>query len=220
LSGIIWCTDNAREPLTSEKGPSWYSVSPLVFQHDGHPARISAIALSNVGANVPNSLWIGYEDGQIYNAEYRLEPSNYPSWVRCDVDRSSGNQILPRRFRTCIAVDPTDSCFAYVTFGGYRNDNVWKTSDHGQHWSNISGEIAKVRVPVNAIAVHPKTPNFLYAGTGVGVFLSRDGGRSWSPTKDSPTTCSVVDLSWMGDTLLVATHGRGVFAIQPLASPR
>jgi hypothetical protein len=141
-----------------------------VFQHDGHPARISAIALSNVGANVPNSLWISYEDGQIYNAEYRLEPSNYPSWVRCDVDRSSGNQILPRRFCTCIAVDPTDSRVAYVTFGGHRNDNVWKTSDHGQHWSNISGEIAKVRVPVNAIAVHPKTPNFLYAAQASGSF--------------------------------------------------
>jgi len=41
-------------------------------------------------------------------------------------------------------------------------------------------------------------PNFLYAGTGVGLYASEDSGATWSPTNEGPTNCSVDDLFWTG----------------------
>ena len=47
----------------------------------------------------------------------------------------------------------------------------------------------------------------------MGVFASANGGQTWSPSNDGPTNCSVDELFWMGNTLVAATHGRGMFSI-------
>jgi hypothetical protein len=67
--------------------------------------------------------------------------------------------------------------------------------------------------PIRAIAVHPRRSEFVYIGTEVGVFASEDTGASWSPTNEGPTNCSVDDLFWMDETLVCASHGRGMFRI-------
>jgi hypothetical protein len=66
---------------------------------------------------------------------------------------------------------------------------------------------------VRSLAVWQNNPNFLYVGTEVGVFASGNGGQTWSPSNDGPTNCSVDELFWMGNTLVAATHGRGLFSI-------
>ncbi|MGH7819793.1 MAG: hypothetical protein ACREQ9_08470, partial [Candidatus Binatia bacterium] len=67
--------------------------------------------------------------------------------------------------------------------------------------------------PVRAIAVHPRRTQLVYVGTEVGIFASENAGTTWSPTNEGPTNCSVDDLFWMGETLVCATHGRGMFRI-------
>ena len=99
----------------------------------------------------------------------------------------------------------------YVSFGGYRNDNLWKTSDGGATWKRSGSTFPEA--PIRAIAIHPVKRNFVYVGTEVGVFASEDGGATWSPTNEGPTNCSVDDLFWMGNTLVAVTHGRGMFSI-------
>ncbi len=47
----------------------------------------------------------------------------------------------------------------------------------------------------------------------MGVFASEDGGATWSATNEGPTSCSVEDLFWHGETLICVTHGRGMFSI-------
>jgi hypothetical protein len=74
------------------------------------------------------------------------------------------------------------------------------------------------------LAQHRTKPNWLYAGTDVGVFTSSDGGASWSTFTDGPGTVPIAELVWRNDnTLLAITHGRGVFSaainanIEPVA---
>jgi photosystem II stability/assembly factor-like uncharacterized protein len=96
--------------------------------------------------------------------------------------------IGPHRGGRVIAVagHPTEQGTFY--FGACAG-GVWKTTNAGAHWENISDGYFKTAA-VGALAVSPSDPNVIYAGTGEtsirsnvshgdGVYKSTDGGRSW-----------------------------------------
>src|SRR5439155_8113423 len=109
-----------------------------------------------------------------------LEPGTAATWI----DRSAG---LPPRTVTHIAVDPIDSATAYVSFSGFPpatgfgadpGGHVFKTTDGGASWTDISGNLPSV--PVNAIVVDPDIPQTFYIATDAGVMVTADGGGTWS----------------------------------------
>ncbi|MCY4146097.1 MAG: glycosyl hydrolase [Chloroflexi bacterium] len=81
--------------------------------------------------------------------------------------------------------DPNTFYFGAVCGG------IWKTTDAGQYWQNISD--GYLTAPsIGALEVAPADPNVIYAGTGEstiridvsvgdGVYKSTDAGRSWQP---------------------------------------
>ncbi|MGD2122822.1 MAG: glycosyl hydrolase [Gemmatimonadota bacterium] len=77
-------------------------------------------------------------------------------------------------------------------FQGTTGGGVWKTTDAGESWENISDGFFEV-ASVGAVEVAGSDPNVVYAGTGSagirgnvmtgkGVYKSTDGGDSWSFT--------------------------------------
>src|SRR5947209_363095 len=61
-----------------------------------------------------------------------------------------------------VAGDPVqEQIFYFGSTGG----GVWKTTDGGVYWKNISDSFFK-RASVGAIAVAPSDPNVLYVGMG------------------------------------------------------
>jgi len=77
-----------------------------------------------------------------------------------------------------------------VHYFGSTGGGVWKTTDGGMFWENVSDGFFK-RASVGAIAVAQADPNVLYVGMGEscirgnvshgdGVYKSTDAGRSWS----------------------------------------
>ncbi len=83
-----------------------------------------------------------------------------------------------------VAGDPLTYYFG-STGGG-----VWKTTDAGINWKNVSDESFKVG-SVGALAVAPSDPNVVYAGTGSacprgnisvgnGIYRSTDAGKTWT----------------------------------------
>ncbi len=85
-----------------------------------------------------------------------------------------------------VAGDPRDTNTFY--FGGVCG-GVWKTTDAGQYWENISDGYFTA-ASVGALEVAPADPNVIYAGTGEttiridvsigdGIYKSTDAGRSW-----------------------------------------
>lgn len=86
-----------------------------------------------------------------------------------------------------VAGDPDDPMVFY--FGACAG-GVWKTSDGGTYWENVSDGYFSTAA-IGAIAVAPSDPNVVYAGTGEtcirgnvshgdGVYKSTDGGKTWS----------------------------------------
>ncbi len=85
-----------------------------------------------------------------------------------------------------VAGDPRDQNTFY--FGGVCG-GVWKTTDAGQYWGNISDGYFTAS-SIGALEVAPADPNVIYAGTGEttiridvsigdGIYKSTDAGRSW-----------------------------------------
>jgi photosystem II stability/assembly factor-like uncharacterized protein len=96
--------------------------------------------------------------------------------------------IGPHRGGRVVAVagHPTEKATFY--FGACAG-GVWKTTDAGDYWENISDGFLKTSA-VGAIAVSESDPNVIYVGMGEtairgnvshgdGVYKSTDGGRSW-----------------------------------------
>jgi len=80
---------------------------------------------------------------------------------------------------------PTDAMTFY--FGACAG-GVWKTTDGGTYWENVSDGFFETSA-IGALAVASADPNVVYAGTGEatirgnvshgdGVYVSRDGGHT------------------------------------------
>ncbi|MFD7626962.1 WD40/YVTN/BNR-like repeat-containing protein [Streptomyces sp. NPDC059851] len=194
----LWRTDDAKQPNTSADGPTWKVVKP------GAGTLISAIAVARGDSD---AVWVGHEDGMVFRTANGTAPT--PTWQR--VGATGPNPLTPRRYCTCITVDPADPDTVYVAFGGYERGNLWVTKDRGASWTDLATALPPA--PIRALAVHPRRTELLYCGTEVGLFASENAGASWSPTNEGPTNCSVDDLFWMDEVLVCVTHGRGMFRI-------
>jgi hypothetical protein len=113
----------------------------------------------------------------------------------------------------------------YLTQTGRRDDDfqvyIWKSTDFGKTWTDISGNIPVG--PVNVIREDLKDKNRLYAGTDAGVYFSKDGGKKWEVLGDLPFAY-VHDLAIhpRDKMIIIATHGRGmwVYDIQQIDRPK
>lgn len=121
---------------------------------------------------------------------------------------------LPNRYVTDIAVDYSNPATAYVTFSGFQTGHIYRTSNYGNSWENISGigTQALPDVPLNTVIIYPLHPNKIIVGSDVGAFETIDGGANWYPINSGMGNVTVADLRLRPDgTLFAATHGRGIF---------
>jgi photosystem II stability/assembly factor-like uncharacterized protein len=89
---------------------------------------------------------------------------------------------------TAIAGNPARP---YTFYMGTAGGGIYKTTDAGTRWTNISDGFVKT-ASVGALAVAPSDPNIVYAGmgeatarantlhSGDGIYKSTDGGKSWT----------------------------------------
>lgn len=192
----LWRSTNVKAST-----PTWSTIKNAIGTNYGTDS-ISAVAMAKGNSNI---VWVGHNNGDVYFTSNGTSAS--PNWTRVD-NNSLG---LPNRYCTRITIDPLNSSRVYVTFGGFSSDNVWRTDNSGNSWTNITNGLPSA--PVRTLAVWQQNTNNLYVGTEVGIFASANGGQSWSPSNDGPTNCSVDELFWMNNTLVAATHGRGMFSI-------
>lgn len=194
----LWETTNAKAPNTLSAGPRWRSVKPSVG------ANISAIAIA---PQDPASVWVGHDNGMLFRSANASAAA--PAWQRAD--HQGPRPLTAARYCTRIVIDPLDPLTVYACFGGFVANNVWVTRDGGARWQRIATGLPAA--PVKGFAVHPRRTRLLYAGTEVGLFASEDGGTSWSAGNQGPANVAIDDLFWMNETLVCATHGRGMYRI-------
>jgi len=114
------------------------------------------------------------------NPNVIVDPSFYGALKYRQVNFTRGGRV------TAVAGVPSQPLTFYM---GAAGGGVWKTTDAGTTWKNITDGFLEVGT-VGAIAVAPSDPNVIYVGTGSaeprgnvtpgsGVYRSVDGGRTW-----------------------------------------
>lgn len=125
------------------------------------------------------------------------------------VDLSAG---LPDNMVTSIAVDPTDAAHVFVSLGGYSEGvKVYESTDSGDSWTNISGNLPNV--PVNTIVYQNGSDDGLYVGTDLGVFYTDNNLSNWQPFTTGLPSTPVMELEifYPSSKLRAATFGRGLW---------
>ena len=104
----------------------------------------------------------------------------------------------------------------YATLNGYRNDHftpyVYVSHNFGQSWQPIAANLPLE--PVNVIVEDPVLENNLYVGTDGGLYVSKDGGKSYTLwQKGLPMAIPVHDIAIQEreNEILLGTHGRSIY---------
>lgn len=119
---------------------------------------------------------------------------------------------------TDIVVDGDDANRIIISYGGTNtggpNANaLFLSTDGGNSWTDISGDLPNISV--NAIALDPHNDNTVYVGTDVGVFRTTNGGADWLVFDNGIPNVVISDLhiDREDQMLYAATFGRGMYKL-------
>ena len=180
--------------------------------------RTGTILAIAVAPSDSNTIYVGSDVGDLY-----ASTDAGTTWAEI----ASGVTGLPDRAVSHVAVHPTNPRSVVVTLSGLGVPHVWRCADvqaQNRTWVNVSGAglAGLPDIPANALALDPTDPqNRWYVGTEVGVFRTTTGGSAWE-NMTGPLglpNVRVDDLKVTGTGwLMAATHGRGMWRINPRAA--
>jgi photosystem II stability/assembly factor-like uncharacterized protein len=192
-----------------DRGDTWERISPdLTYNIKSEMGDIPYQTLFSISESPLKYgvIYVGTDDGRIH-----VTKDGGKSWQEI-------MKGLPyRKWVSRMVASQYDMGTVYMTQNGKREDDtaayVWKSTDYGQTWKRISGNIPCG--PVNVIREDPIDRNILYVGTDIGVYVTSDGGKTWNILGNNLPSCFVQDLIVhpRDNVIVIATHGRGMWAI-------
>jgi len=209
---------------TSDWGKTWKEVSPDLTRNEkekqgraGGPYTNEEVGAENYGtlAYVMESsqekgvIWTGSDDGLVY-----LTRDGGAKWTN----------VTPKGLAEClinaIEVSPHDKATAYIATTRYKfNDHtpgLYKTTDYGATWTKIDNGL-----PANAFTRVVREDNvrkdLLFAGTELGLFITWDGGKNWSPFQSNLPITPLTDLRIHQGNLIASTSGRAFWILDDLS---
>ena len=110
------------------------------------------------------------------------------------VTASSPNGVFYRKSISRIVVSPTNPKVVYLSTvlgalngNGFADGGVWKTTDGGATWTNLTAGKVDDNALFTDVAVNTHNPNILYTAVGYpgayagnGIFKTTDGGATWT----------------------------------------
>jgi photosystem II stability/assembly factor-like uncharacterized protein len=122
---------------------------------------------------------------------------------------------MPNRTITSVYFHPDSTSVAVVCFSGFGAGKVYKTTNDGVNWINISGDLPDT--PINDILIYyPGYSTSIYlAATDVGVFMTNNYGTNWVELANGlPNTVAIhLDYNDISGKIRIGTHGRGTWEI-------
>ena len=119
-----------------------------------------------------------------------------------------------------IEVSPHDPAAAYLALSAYKFNDftpmILRTADYGASWESAATGIEADHW-MRVVREDPATPGLLYAGTEMGLFLSRDFGDSWAKWQLNLPVVPITDLTFRNNDLVASTQGRGFWILDDLS---
>jgi photosystem II stability/assembly factor-like uncharacterized protein len=211
---------------STDQGSTWEPISPDLTRADTSKMETSGgpITKDTSGAETygtifafvesphePGVFWAGSDDGLVHISRDAgktwndITPIDLPEWTLINM----------------IEVSPHTPATAYMAATRYKLDEtrpmLYKTSDYGQSWTDISQGIPESDY-TRVIREDPGRRGLLYVGTETGVYVSYDDGGAWSPLQGNLPTVPIYDLAVKDNDLIAATHGRSFWILDDLAT--
>jgi hypothetical protein len=214
---------------SADRGDAWHIVSPDLTTNDPEKRNSSdsgglthevtgaenhctiiSISESPLDASI---LWVGTDDG---NVQVTRDGGTGWSNVRPNI------QGVPDGI-WCSRVEASHfhEGSAYVTFDGHRSDDftpyVFKTTDFGVTWTDISGNISDGH-SLYVVKEDHKNENLLFVGSEFACFATVDGGKNWHRFMNNMPTVAFHDLVIhpRDFDLVAGTHGRSIWIVDDL----
>jgi len=194
--------------MSRDKGDTWEFISPdLSYNNPEKRGDINYQTISVLDESPMKFglIYAGTDDGRIWRTK-----DCGKSWT------AIRNGAVPEKFVSRIIASAFEIGTVYMTQSGRRDDDyqvyIWKSTDFGDTWQDISGNIPVG--PVNVIREDPVNKDILYAGTDGTVFVSKDCGKNWEVLGSLPYSY-VHDLAIhpRDNMIIIATHGRGMWVM-------
>lgn len=194
---------------STDRGDNWKRISPDLSH--SNPQELGDVKYQTIFTVSESPLkegliYVGTDDGRAH-----ITKDGGENWAEI-VEGAAKNRWISR-----MVASKFNESTVYMTQNGKRNDDfqvyVWKSTDYGKTWSDISANIPYG--PVNVIREDPVNKNILYVGTDLGVYITKDGGKNWSVLGANLPSVYAHDLIIhpRDNIIVVATHGRGMWAM-------
>ncbi|HET9423730.1 MAG TPA: hypothetical protein VFO55_00055 [Gemmatimonadaceae bacterium] len=221
---------------SDDRGENWRRISPdlsrnlrrdtLPIMGKVWPAgsvalNVSTTALSNIVAVDESPLmegliYAGTDDGLL-----QITEDGGRTWRR--VEDFPG---VPKwTYVSDVISSPRDVNTVYVALNNWQRGDykpyVVRSTDRGRTWTNIAGNLP-AKHDVWSLAPDHVNPNLVFAGTEFGLFVTVDGGTSWTQLKGGLPVTQVRDITIQKreNDLVLATFGRGFYILDDYSALR
>jgi len=213
-------------------GDTWEVISPDLTTND--PSKqlqedSGGLSMDNSGAENhttlftiaespldENIIWVGTDDGNV-----QVTRDGGKTWTNtvANIPGLPANTWVYH-----IEASVHDKGTAFAVFDGHTRGDMtpyaYKTTDYGASWTSIiSPEVSGF---ARSIQEDYEDPDLLFLGTEFGLFVTLDGGLSWTPFRNNmpPVAVHFIDLQKESNDLVLGTHGRGVIIIDDISPLR
>lgn len=153
-----------------------------------------------------NVLYAARYDNKLFRTDNALDAS--PVWINIS------SNVPVSGTTSDIEASPIDPNIVYITI----NKRVYKSTNKGQSWTNITGGLPSINL--NTIAYYKNSNEGLYVGTDAGVFYKDATLSDWIPYSDGlPDNGRMTELdiyydndSVSSDAIRGSTYGRGLWS--------
>ncbi|MCA9727602.1 MAG: hypothetical protein KC729_07960, partial [Candidatus Eisenbacteria bacterium] len=200
MDGLV----RAKEQLASRDGGMRRDGGLWTWQWLG-PGNIGGrVRAILVHPTITNRMWIGAASGGIWRSD-----DAGGSWTPVD-------DFLPSLAVTSLVMDPTNANVLYAGTGeGFYNFDaapgagIFKSTDGGANWSQLTSTNNTTFRYVNRLAHHPSVSGTLWAACrDGGIRKTTDGGVSWSLVLSTPSpACDVKVQASNGNRVLAGSTG-------------
>src|SRR5205085_2528975 len=208
---------------TSDMGRTWKEVSPDLTRNErekqgkgGGPYTNEEVGAENYGtlSYIMESplekgvIYTGSDDGLVY-----LTRDGGANW----------KNVTPKNLQEClinaIEVSSHDKATVYIATTRYKfNDHtpgLYKSTDYGNTWTKINDGLPSDAF-TRVVREDDVRRDLLFAGTELGLFISWNGGRNWSPFQLNLPITPITDLRIHKGNLIAATSGRAFWILDDL----
>ncbi|MGI9547212.1 MAG: VPS10 domain-containing protein [Flavobacteriaceae bacterium] len=226
----VWKSEN--------RGDSWQSVSedltrdqerlalPIMGAQQSWDNAWDVLAMStyNTITSLAESpvqeglLYAGTDDGILQVSE-----DGGANWRKLELSNVRGLPSTP--FVNDVRADLYDANTVYLVLDNHKYGDfkpyLLKSTDKGRTWTSINGNLPKTLLTWRLVQDHVDR-NLMFAATEFGVYMTKNGGGSWTQLKGGMPTISIRDITIQRreNDLVAASFGRGFYVLDDISPLR